>query len=108
MSSEIEVLKFRLGEWARWTASWQPKLGYPARVPFVALMKPNLVHEGEGTDEHIDTWAMQLIDASIESLPPILSKAIHARYLLHRHVTMADQAEERLVAIVQKKGLLLI
>ena len=108
MCNEIEVLRHRLTEWARWTESWKPKLGYPARVPFVALMKPNLVHEGDGTDDHLDIWAMQLIDASIESLPSGLSKAIYARYLWHRHDGMADQAEERLSVIVARKGLLLI
>ena len=108
-SSEIEVLRHRLAEWARWTASWSPKLGYPARVPFIELMKPSLIHEGEGSDERIDTWAMGIIDSSVESLPRLFNRALYAHYLHHHPRTdLTDTAEQRLLPIVQRKNLLLI
>ena len=102
-------MRQRLGEWALWVESWKPKLGFPNRVPFVGLMKPTLVHDGDGSDygASVDAWAMQVIDASIESLPHILSCAIYAKYLRQGHSDIAHNAELRLIRIVQQKGLLL-
>ncbi len=108
MAVEQEALKQRLSEWARWTGAWRPKLGCPARVPFIALMKPTFVHDGEGSDERIDEWAMQVIDASIESLPALLADAIYCRYLRDEDHEMADKAEIELTVIVLRKGLLLL
>ena len=107
-SSEIEALQHLLAEWARWTAQWQPKLGYPARVPFIELMKPTFVHDGEGADERIDVWAMGIIDSSVESLPRLFNRALYAYYLHHQPRTdMTDIAERQLVPIVLRKHLIL-
>jgi len=107
--ADIDALQHRLAEWARWTEAWQPKLGYPHRVPFIELMKPSLVHEGEGSDERIDAWAMGILDSSIESLPRLYNRAIYVFYL-HRQprTDMTTQAENYLIPIVIKKGLLLL
>ena len=107
-TSEIECLRHRLTEWARWNASYRPKLGYPHAVNFMTLMTPNLVHDGDGSYEKIDLWTMQTIDSAINSLIPVYSNAIYARYLGNREHPLADDAEQQLMPIVVSRGLLLI
>ena len=107
-SSEIDALQYRLREWAQWIKAWQPKLGYPARVPFIELMKPTFVHDGDGSDERIDTWAMGVIDSSVESLPRMFNAALYAHYLHDQpHTDLTTQAELRLIPIVLRKHLIL-
>lgn len=105
-NSDIEALQHFLKEWARWTEAWQPKLGYPARVPFIELMKPTFVFDGEGCDERIDVWAMGIIDSSVESLPRLLHAALYAHYLHDQpHSDLTARAEEQLIPMVVRKNL---
>jgi hypothetical protein len=83
-------------------------LGYPAHVPFVSLMKPIFVHDGEGAGEHLDGWVMSTLDACIESLPRASNRALYAHYLNHQPFTDAtERAMLELVPICSRKNLLI-
>jgi hypothetical protein len=109
VADETAALQWRLCEWARWMRSWSPKLGLPGKSAFVSLMRPSLVHEGEGTDERVDVWIMAIMDSSIESLVSEYRKAIYRHYLhMEERNDLTGVAEDALKPIVQRKGLLLL
>lgn len=106
--SELECLQHRLKEWARWTRLWKPDLDYPDSWPLILYMKPNFVHDGDGQDEKLDEWAMNIIESSIASLKETYQVAIYAVYLGNRQSQNIGEAESQLLVLVRGRGLLLI
>ena len=91
--------------------TWQPKLGYPSQVGYVALMKPSYTQEGNDTsaDDRLRMWQMGVIDSSIESLPRLYAYALYQHYLHNKPRNEITQiAEVKLIPIVQRKNLYLI
>lgn len=109
---QLGRLHVLLREWARREKNWSPssELGLPSQVPYVSLMRPGFFHEAarEAEYDRLDEWKTAALDAHIESLPGILRSALKARWLDDQDSTMADLAEEQLLAIITRRGVLVL
>lgn len=109
---DMDRLREILRDYVQWLSDWKPPLGYPGQVPYVRLMRPSLVHDGDHEREGPDPWVMRIVDSCVESLPSIYKTAFKLRWLSRgARVTdesgLADEAERRLAKMMMGRGVVL-
>lgn len=119
-NNELERLRWYLREWVSWVHDWFPRLGYPSAVPYLYAMRPSVATASEAEDGR-DQFAMHILDAAVDSLPPDERAALRVFYLreagpavwrsnripLEQIAVLCEQAELHLIPIVKSKGLAL-
>lgn len=108
----VDRLHEILRDYVQWMKAWQPPLGYPGQVPYVRLMRPSLVHDGDHEREGPDPWLMRTVDSCVESLPSIYRTAFKLRWFARNATVldasgMADEAERRLAKMMMGRGVVL-
>ena len=113
ISDDLQAITNLLNDWAEWMNGYNPNIGYRTRVPMLATGSSTTF---EDMLEQTENYAMQSLDASIESLPFLCRAAINRCYGVcavfrsnrsdRPYHLVLEEAHEMLIVAMKRKGII--